>query len=339
MRDRRERFEREARAVAALNHPHICNLYDVGEAPSPAVPTSNAASIPFLVMEYLEGQTLADRLVRGPLPIHDLLRHAVQFADALDHAHRRGLVHRDLKPGNVMLTKEGAKLLDFGLAKHRSSPDLLSLSTVSPGGSPLTAVGALLGTFPYMAPEQLMGREADARSDIFALGAMIYEMAAGRRAFEGTTAATVIGAVLHTDPPPISSSQSPAASALDRIVSRCLAKDPDDRWQTARDLTLELKWIDHAAVPPLDRGGRTRPSVGSMAAAVLAIAVAALAVAYVRRAPAENVAVRFSFSPPERVEPGRGQVRWTGDDLAGWDALRLRRYRSRWQAASLGSPA
>ena len=319
--DRRARFEREARAVAALNHPHICNLYDVGEAPSPAVPTSNAESIRFLVMEYLEGQTLGERLLGGPLPTPDLLRYAVQFADALDHAHRRGLVHRDLKPGNVMLTKEGAKLLDFGLSKHQSSPDLLALSTVSPGAAPLTAVGAVLGTFPYMAPEQLMGREADARSDIFALGAMIYEMAAGRRAFEGTTAATVIGAVLHTDPPPISSSQSPAASALDRIVSRCLAKDPDDRWQTARDLTLELKWIDHAAVPPLDRGGRTRPSVGSMAAAVLAIAVAALAVAYVRRVPAENVAVRFSFSPPKELN--RAEVRFGGPVTISPDGTRF----------------
>jgi serine/threonine protein kinase/Tol biopolymer transport system component len=322
--DRRARFEREARAVAALNHPHICDLYDVGEAPRPAVPPSSADSIRFLVMEYLEGQTLGERLLRGPLPTLDLLRYAVQLADALDHAHRRGLVHRDLKPGNVMLTKEGAKLLDFGLSKHQTTPDLLALSTVSPGAAPLTAAGAVLGTFPYMAPEQLMGREADARSDIFALGAMMYEMVTGRRAFEGTTAATVIGAVLHTDPPPISSSQSSAAALLNRIISRCLAKDPDDRWQTARDLTLELKWIDPATVPPVNRAGRKRRKVGSMAAAalaVVAIAAAVLAVAYGRRAPVEGVAVRFSFSPPKELNPA--EVRFGGPVTISPDGTRL----------------
>ena len=227
------------RAVAALNHPHICDLHDIGED----------QSVRFLVMEYLEGQTLAERVLRGPLPPAEVLRCAIELADALDHAHRRGLVHRDLKPGNVMLTRSGAKLLDFGLSKLQTTPDLLVLSTLSPAGGPLTAEGALLGTFPYMAPEQLAGHEADARSDIFAFGAIVYEIATGRRAFEGATAGTVIGAVLHTDPPPLSSLQPLAPPALDRIVGRCLAKDPDDRWQTARDLLLELKWMAEHLVP------------------------------------------------------------------------------------------
>jgi serine/threonine protein kinase len=237
---RRERFEREARAVAALNHPHICDLHDVGEIPGP---DSTTGTMRFFVMEFLEGQTLADRLVRGPLSATDVLRYAVELADALDHAHRCGLIHRDLKPGNVMLTKTGAKLLDFGLSRRQPTPDLLALSTLASAEAPLTAAGTVLGTYPYMAPEQLTGREADVRSDVFAFGAIIYEMATGRRAFEGTTAATVIGAILHTDPPAVSSLQPLSPPALDRVVARCLAKDPDERWQAARDLTFELRGI------------------------------------------------------------------------------------------------
>jgi serine/threonine protein kinase len=172
--ERRQRFEREARAVAALNHPHICDLHDVGEHDN----------VGFLVMEYLEGLTLADRLVRGPLPPADVLRYATELADALDHAHRRGLVHRDLKPGNVMLTKRGAKLLDFSLSKLQPTPDLIALSTIASDPAPLTAQGAVLGTYPCMAPEQLEGRETDARTDIFAFGAIVYEMATGQRAFQ-----------------------------------------------------------------------------------------------------------------------------------------------------------
>jgi serine/threonine protein kinase/Tol biopolymer transport system component len=302
--DRRMRFEREARAVAALNHSHICALHDVGESPSPGATASSPESIRFLVMEYLEGQTLAERLVRGPLPASEVLRCAIELADALDHAHRRGLVHRDLKPGNVMMTKGGAKLLDFGLSRLQSSQDLLALSTIAPGGVPLTAEGTVLGTFPYMAPEQLAGREADARSDIFAFGAMVYEMATGRRAFEGTTAATLIGAILHTDPPPASSLQPLTPAALDRIVARCLAKDPDDRWQSARDLMLELKWIAEHATPPEASSGRQRKFglIASAASTVAVLAIAALAfmtVAYIRRAPSEEPVVRLPFSPPD----------------------------------------
>ena len=301
--DRRARFEREAHAVAALNHPHICHLHDVGEAPGGEASGGKAESIRFLVMEYLEGQTLEDRLVRGRLPAADVLRYAVELADALDHAHRRGLVHRDLKPGNVMLTKSGAKLLDFGISRLQARPDLTALATVTAGAGPLTAEGTVLGTYPYMAPEQLSGRDTDARSDIFAFGAMLYEMATGRRAFEGTTAATLVGAILHTDPPPVSAMQPLAPYGLDRVVSRCLAKDPDDRWQTARDLMLELKWIaEHAVPPPFDRKRDKKLALlASTAAAVAVVAVAALAftIANGRLSPAEEPIVRLPFSPPD----------------------------------------
>ena len=306
-RNRRERFEREARAVAALNHPNICDLHDVGEAPDPDAPGSHAVSIPFLVMEYLEGQTLADRLVRGALPLHEGLRYAIELASALDHAHRQGLVHRDLKPGNVMLTGDGAKLLDFGLSKLQPARDLISLPTISPE-DPLTAETALLGTFPYMSPEQLSGRETDTRSDLFAFGAMVYEMATGCRAFVGSTTATVIGAVLHTDPPALSSVQPLAPPALDRVVSRCLAKDPESRWQTARDVMLELKWIaEHqqqswTAADDTARRVQKTSRVGLLVSAVLAIvatAVAALYVAYARRDTAGATIVRLTFSAPE----------------------------------------
>jgi Tol biopolymer transport system component len=297
--DRRERFEREARAVAALNHPHICQLHDVGEA----VVAGVEAPIRFLVMEYLEGQTLEERLLRGPLPMAEVLRGAIELADALDHAHRRGLVHRDLKPANVMLTRTGAKLLDFGLSRLQATADLTALTTVVEARAPLTAEGAVLGTFPYMAPEQLTGREADTRTDIFAFGAVLYEMVTGTRAFAGTTAATVIGAILHTDPPPVSALQALAPPLLDRVVSRCLAKDPDNRWQTARDVVLELQWI-------------TAPSAGSAAAGVLGstgqhsrawfataltglvIAIAVSAATYLRSEPVGAPVTRMPLAAP-----------------------------------------
>jgi len=302
--DRRVRFEREARAVAALNHSHICALHDVGEAPSPESPSTGAESIRFLVMEHLEGQTLADRLLRGPLTAPETLRCAVELADALDHAHRHGFVHRDLKPGNVMMTKAGTKLLDFGLSKLQPTLDLLALSTVSPGAVPLTAAGSVLGTYPYMTPEQLAGREADARSDVFAFGAIVYEMATGRRAFEGTTAATVIGAVLHSDPPPVSSLQPLVPPALDRIVARCMAKDPDDRWQTARDLMLELKWIaEHPATLVAEGRRHENRKLGLIGAAALLVSIVAVAAGsiYLRPVRAGDSSVRLTLSPPAGV--------------------------------------
>jgi len=306
----RQRFEREARAVAALNHPHICTLYDVGRAhPSPQPspqrlgpapsedargasewgwgPTSaeqsregarsagEGAEIDFLVMEYLEGETLAQRLEKGALPLDQALQYAMQMADALDKAHRQGITHRDLKPANVILTKAGPKLLDFGLAKLGAKPaGALAGVSALPTQEGLTAHGTILGTFQYMAPEQLEGKEADARTDIFAFGAVLYEMVTGKKAFEGKSHASLISAIMSSEPPPISSVLETAAGerlrpargervferrsasergwgpasiqVLDRVVKKCLAKDPEARWHSAHDLHDELTWIAEA---------------------------------------------------------------------------------------------
>ena len=312
--ERRQRFEREARAVAALNHPHICDLHDVGEHDN----------VGFLVMEYLEGLTLADRLVRGPLPPAEVLRYAAELADALDHAHRRGLVHRDLKPGNVMLTKSGAKLLDFSLSKLQPTPDLIALSTIGSEPAPLTAQGAVLGTYPYMAPEQLEGRETDARTDIFAFGAIVYEMATGQRAFQGATAASLIGAILHTDPPPVSTLQPLTPPGLDHIVARCLAKNPDDRWQTARDLVLELKGIaEHVSGPVERKAARNKSArrIGAALLAVLAIGAGAFALGIYLRPRANEPAVRLMFSPPTGLT--LAEVRATGPVTISPDGTRV----------------
>ena len=225
--DLRGRFEREARAVAALDHPHICGIYDVGEF--------NGTH--FIVMPYLEGQTLAARLEKGPLPLDQVLAIAAQIAGALDKAHRQGIIHRDLKPSNIMLTKAGAKLLDFGLAKlGRRAAGFDAGMTQSPRQHRVRA-GTILGTVQYMAPEQLEGKEADSRSDIWALGTVIFEMATGARPFKGDTPASVIGAILKDEPPSISTLRPLIPPTLDRVVSLCLVKDPEDRWQSAKDLT------------------------------------------------------------------------------------------------------
>ena len=231
----RERFEREARTIASLNHPHICTLFDIGQQDG----------IDYLVMEYLEGETLAQRLLKGPLPLEQVLQFAIEIADALDKAHRKGITHRDLKPGNIMITKSGTKLLDFGLAKlkQEATPANVPLSELPTANDPLTAEGSIVGTMQYMAPEQLEGKEVDARTDIFAFGAVVYEMATGKRAFEGKTQASLIAKILETDPVPMAALQPMTPPALDRVVKRCLAKDPENRWQTARDLEVELKWI------------------------------------------------------------------------------------------------
>jgi eukaryotic-like serine/threonine-protein kinase len=231
----RERFEREARSIASLNHPHICTIHDVG----------HQDGTDYLVMEYLDGETLAQRLLRGPLALEQVLQHAMQIADALDKAHRKGITHRDLKPGNIMLTRSGAKLLDFGLAKLKQ-PAVISDATLTALPTSITGEGSIIGTLQYMAPEQLEGKEVDARTDIFALGAVVYEMVTGKRAFEGKSQASLIAKILETDPPLMSSSQAVTPTALDRVVQSCLAKDPDERWQNAADLTRELKWITEA---------------------------------------------------------------------------------------------
>jgi len=254
--DLRQRFEREARAVSSLNHPHICTLHDIGKE----------GNVDFLVMEHLEGESLAERLKKGPLPFEEALKYAVQIADALDKAHRQNLVHRDLKPGNVMLTKSGAKLLDFGLAKvagPASQPDVATLSSLPTEQKSLTAAGAILGTFQYMAPEQLEGGEIDARTDIFALGAVLYEMITGQKAFEGKSQASLISAIMAASPPPMTALQPFSPPALERVVRTCLAKDPDKRWQNAGDVARELEWIAQAGpqaggsqgARPVDRGG------------------------------------------------------------------------------------
>jgi eukaryotic-like serine/threonine-protein kinase len=223
----RRRFEREARVISSLSHPHICTLFDIGQH----------EGVEFLVMELLEGETLAERLQRGPMPAEQVLKIAIEIADALEKAHKQGsgIVHRDLKPANIMLTKSGAKLLDFGLAKYTvSAAQEAVMSTLAMSDSNITGKGEIVGTFQYMAPEQLEGKEADARTDIFALGAVLYEMVTGRTAFEGKTRASLIANVMNSEPAPISTLQPLSPPALDRVIRTCLAKDPDERWQAGR---------------------------------------------------------------------------------------------------------
>jgi eukaryotic-like serine/threonine-protein kinase len=275
----RQRFEREARAVSSLNHPHICALYDVG----------NQDGIEYLVMEYIEGETLAKRLESGPLATTDLLRYAIEVADALDRAHRQGVIHRDLKPGNIMLTKSGAKLLDFGLAKASAPPlagDFSSSPTVSrplvgkAQTDALTAQGTIVGTYQYMSPEQLEGGEADARSDIFSFGSVLYEMATAKKAFAAKSTASLIAAILKEQPRPISELQPMAPPAVERVVKTCLEKDPDERWQNAGDLKRELGWIasagSQAGIPaPAVAKRKTRDHALWIAAGALLALVAA----------------------------------------------------------------
>src|SRR5262245_13667721 len=232
--DYKQRFEREARAISSLTHPNICGLYDVG--------SQNGTE--FLVMEFLEGETLAHRLSKGPLPTDQMLRYAIQIADALDKAHKQGIVHRDLKPGNIMLTKSGVKLLDFGLAKVIATAERLpGVSQLDTQQRDITTEGTILGTIQYMSPEQLEGKEVDSRTDIFAFGSVLYEMATGQKAFSGKSQASLMSSILKDEPQSISQVQPLAPQALDRVVKTCLAKDPDDRWQNAHDLMKELTWI------------------------------------------------------------------------------------------------
>ncbi len=290
---RKQRFEREAKTISSLNHPHICVLYDVG----------HQDGTDYLVMECLEGETLAKRLEKGPLPLDQVLKFGGQIADALDKAHRSSVVHRDLKPGNIMLTPTGAKLLDFGLAKP--AVPLTTGATLTAAATPTTPVtqeGTILGTFQYMSPEQIEGRELDGRSDIFSLGAVLYEMLTGQRAFPGKSQLSVASAILEKEPAPISSVKPMTPPALDHAMRRCLAKDAEERWQTARDVSLELKWIaepgSQAGVPapPVQRK-RSRERLLLAALAVSATVAVALGFLYTSRAPADAQVARAYIRP------------------------------------------
>jgi Tol biopolymer transport system component len=328
----RQRFEREAKAISQLSHAHICALYDVGRE----------GETEYLVMELLEGETLSDRLGKGPLPLEQTLKYGQEIADALDKAHRQGIVHRDLKPGNVMLTKSGVKLLDFGLAKavapvgQRSG--LTSLPTMAGGtGQNLTEAGTILGTFQYMAPEQLEGKEADARSDIFAFGAVLYEMATGRKAFSGKSQASLIGSILRDEPTSISEVAPMTPPALNRVVRTCLAKDPEDRFQTAHDVKLQLAWVaeggSQAGVPaPVVARRKTREKAAWVVAALALIAAGTATWGYVQRKPAPAILARFDIATPEdltsvdmpRVSPDGRYIAFNATDATGKARIWLR---------------
>ena len=296
--DFRTRFDREARVIAALNHPHICTIHDVG----------HQDGVDFLVMEYLEGQTLADRLTKGALPLDQTLTIAIEIADALEKAHRQGIVHRDLKPGNMMLTKSGAKLLDFGLAKLRpiGQPVIAGLSSPPTVTTPLTGQGVIVGTLQYMAPEQLEGKEADARVDVWALGCVLYEMVTGTRPFEGTSAASLIVAILDTAPTPITSRQPLTPPLLDHLVQKCLAKLPEERWQNAQDLASDLRWIaTQASVlsPPLTGSPRqvAWSRTGWAVAAVFGLTILAMVARSGGRDPSSGRVIRMPVPLPEKT--------------------------------------
>ena len=277
----RQRFDREAKVISSLSHPNICTLFDVGEAAA----SDDRSAIHYLVMELLEGDALADRLQKGPLPLHDVLKYGQQIASALDAAHRQGITHRDLKPGNVVLTRSGAKLLDFGLAKTAAggAAPIDGHTNLATEARPLTEQGTILGTFQYMSPEQLEGQEADARTDIFALGAVLYEMATGLRAFQGKTKTSLIAAIVKEQPRPIAEAQPLTPPALQHVVDKCLAKDPEDRWQSALDVASELAWVSGAgsqagvAAPVTSARARRRRLLAAAAIAGWAVAIAAVA--------------------------------------------------------------
>ncbi len=334
----RQRFEREARAISSLNHPNICSLHDVG----------NQDGTDYLVMEFLEGETLMERLRRGPLPPDQVLKYGIEICNGLERAHRNGVIHRDLKPGNIMLAKSGTKLMDFGLAKSvpasASSSSDLTVSFASPVETdPLTTQGTMMGTFQYMSPEQLEGKEADARSDIFALGAVLYEMASGKRAFAGETIASTITAIMVSDPQPISTIQPMIPPALDRVVHTCLAKAPEDRFQSVHDLKLQLSWLaeggSQAGVPAIVAFRRKRREwLGWAVAPLLLLVGAAGYLAYYEHSRGPNIAVRSSIEAPDKqtfsftgdgggppaISPDGTQVVFAAVDSVGKQHLWLR---------------
>jgi serine/threonine-protein kinase len=355
----KQRFEREAKAISSLSHPHICTLYDVGRE----------GDVEYLVMELLEGETVAQRLAKGPLPFPQVLRYGGEIAEALDRAHRQGVTHRDLKPGNIMLTKTGAKLLDFGLAKLKHSPVQLQ-SAVTKSPDLLTASGTILGTLNYMAPEQLDGKPVDHRADIFSFGAIVYEMATGRPAFEGDTQARLIGSLLKDEPPPISAVQPLSPPAFDALIATCLAKDADDRWQSAGDLGRQLRLLQGGSSQPSHSMSsptlattrpRGRVSRGSIAAAILAGFVGGAAVWTATRpaAPESPPLTRFVITPPAEapitnvvgydvaISPDGRRIAYVASDNSGTgtvlylrdlDSLEARRIPGTEATVSIGTP-
>jgi len=319
----KQRFEREARAISSLNHAHICALYDVG----------TQDGVDYLVMEYLEGQTLADRLQKGALPIEQVLKLGIEIADALDKAHRQGIVHRDLKPGNIMLTKAGAKLMDFGLAKPAQVAFIASANVGTPTlSNRLTVEGTIVGTFQYMAPEQLEGKEADPRSDIFALGALLYEMETGKPAFSGKTPASVIAAILASEPKPVATSPFSSAAELDRLIRTALAKNPDERWQSAQDISIVLVSI----ATTRDQSPERLRSLWQTAAGLLAVATLALgAFLLFHRTNTSPTLLRLAIPPPPNanfsstekllaISPDGRRVAFTAVDREGQRSLWIR---------------
>jgi serine/threonine protein kinase len=333
----KDRFDREAKAISSLNHPHICALYDVG----------HQNGVDYLVMEYLEGETLMARLEREPLGTDKLLELGLQIAEALDRAHRSGIVHRDLKPGNIMLTREGVKLLDFGLAKlsdlgqkpgSGSLPGLTAMPTETPA-TPLTQEGTILGTFQYMSPEQLEGKEADTRSDIFALGAVLYEMATARKAFSGDSQASLIASIMSSEPRPISEVQGMSPPALDRVVKTCLAKDPEDRWQTAHDVALQLKWIaeggSQAGVPAPVAARRKHRERLAWVVALAGVAASAvlLATTVLNTTEPDTQVLRYQVPIPEhltgfsnpQISPDGRMIAFLASDSTGTGSIWIQR--------------
>ncbi len=292
----KQRLDREARAISSLNHPNICTLYNVG----------HQDGTDFLVMEYLDGETLADRLAKGPLPPELVLKYGIEICEGLERAHRTGVIHRDLKPGNIMLTKSGAKLMDFGLAKATmagATPASSLTMTVPSTDQPLTARGTVIGTFQYMSPEQVEGKEADVRSDIFALGAVLYEMATGKPAFKGKSQASIVAAILASEPQPVSSSQAAMPQGLDRLIRSCLAKDPDERLQTAHDVKLQLQWIAEGGSQPEASAtaprSRKRERFLWIALAALTLLALALATVYLEEEPTPRL-LRATIMAPDK---------------------------------------
>jgi Tol biopolymer transport system component len=324
----RERFDREAKAISSLNHAHICTLYDVGH--------ENGTD--YLVMEFLEGETLSQRLSRGPIPYEEVLQIAIQIISGLDAAHQQGLIHRDLKPGNVVLTKEGAKLLDFGLAKiqlgEADGQPAITRTT------PLTGANTIVGTIQYMAPEQLEGKEADARSDIFAFGAVLYEMVTGKRAFEGGSSATLIAAIMEREPASISAIMPDTPPLFERLVAKCLSKDPRKRWQSASDLSDELRWISQAGSMvglPAHLAARRKfkfdlaRAIGAVAI-LITLVLAYLYYAEITKAAPEKPVARYTVDVKQglsnifwpRISPDGKTVAFHADDSAGTNRIWVR---------------